>query len=590
MPYKILLFLLFLYSASFGQKNEKSKQETLRLNSKKMPFVHVGKTNLYACKFEVSNHEYLIFLNEIRKTKGEAAYQQNLPDTMIWRSPLGYMEKFVQYYLRHPAFGDYPVVGVNYEQAENYCNWLTNSTNESINDKQIKKTHFRLPTEEEWELAALGGLPKGTIFPWGTESIRSEKGKYKGVILANCNGGSGDFLGSSGYLNDGLNVTCQVSDYWPNNFGIYHMAGNVAEMVALPYPDAEKLICKGGSWNKGSHKMVISSRDTFEVAASWVGFRVFAEIEEYQTPTSQEKVDAKFIEKSLSYIPAGGFQISHYYSIFEPDSAESNKKDNALVVSNFYFSKYEVTNDMYIQFLKAIADSVKRNKYTPRDENWTSETDLLQYQHYTTQFPKHPVVNITKEAMIAFCSWLTEQYNKDPKRKFEYVKFSLPSAKQQLRAMTGDLNLQSYSWGGPYNRNAKGEYMMNFNPLFDYELYDEDKLTLDMAYRKTQYPLLKKSRSLDDFELTAPVNSYYPSKFGIHNTNGNVAEVVSNSDYVLGGSFASINGNCSNEIFYNWSLFDNWTEVLPEKITLPSPQVGFRFVMEGFYDNEEHKK
>jgi formylglycine-generating enzyme required for sulfatase activity len=193
-------------------------------------------------------------LNEIRKTKGEAEYQQNLPDTMIWRTPLGYMEKFVQYYLRHPAYGDYPVVGVNYEQAENYCNWLTNSTNESLNDKQIKKIHFRLPTEEEWELAALGGLPKCTIFPWGTESIRSEKGKYKGVILANCNKGSGDIMGIAGSLNDGGDVTCSVSDYWPNNFGIFHMAGNVAEMVA------EKSICKGGAWNKGPHKLVISSQ------------------------------------------------------------------------------------------------------------------------------------------------------------------------------------------------------------------------------------------------------------------------------------------------------------------------------------------
>ncbi|MFM7301148.1 MAG: formylglycine-generating enzyme family protein, partial [Crocinitomicaceae bacterium] len=274
----------------------------------------------------------------------------------------------------------------------------------------------------------------------------------------------------------------------------------------------------------------------------------------------------------------GGFQINRYYSIFETDSAESHKKDKSLVLSNFYFSKYEVTNDMYIQFLNAITDSVIRNKYTPRDENWTSETDLLQYQHYSTQFPNHPVVNITKEAMMAFCSWLTELYNKDPKRKYEYVEFTLPSAKQQLRAMTGDLDMASFSWGGPFVHNAKGEYMMNFNPLLDYEVYDESKLALDLNYRKEQLPILRRSRALDGFELTAPVNSYYPSRFGIHNTNGNVAEVVSNSDYVLGGSFASMGWNCSNDMF-----FDHWSsESLPEKISLPSPQVGFRFVMTGF--------
>lgn len=572
MKKRVLTLLCILVSSTISTilfAQNKSAQEILKLNGKKMPFVHIGKTNLYAGKFEVSNVDYLCFLNWTRKTKGEAEYEKNLPDTLVWRTPLGYAEKYINYYLRHPAFRDYPVVGVSYEQVLSFCEYFSTDINEWLEDKHVKKIRFRLPTEEEWEVAARGGQLEGTIFPWGTESIRSEKGKYKGGMLANCSRGSGDFMGFAGSLNDGWDVTCQVGSYWSNNFGIYQMVGNVAEMVA------EKSICKGGAWNKGSHKLVISSRDTFEVAASWVGFRVFAEIEEYQKPTSQEKVDAKFIEKSLSYIPAGGFQLSHDYSIFEPDSAESHKKDNALVLSNFYFSKYEVTNDMYIQFLNAITDTVMRNKFTPRDENWTSETDLLQYQHYSTQFPNHPVVNITKDAMIAFCSWLTDTYNKDPDRKYEQIEFSLPSAKQQLRAMNGDLDMASYSWGGPYNRNAKGEYLMNFNPLFDYELYDEDKLTLDMAYRKTQYPLLKKSRSLDDFELTAPVNSYYPSKFGIHNTNGNVAEVVSNSDYALGGSFASMNGNCSNMIF------GDYPSILLELITLPSPQVGFRFVMTG---------
>ncbi|MBM3186146.1 MAG: SUMF1/EgtB/PvdO family nonheme iron enzyme [Bacteroidetes bacterium] len=580
MHKKILFFpLLFIQVVFAQQKKEIKPGEHLKLNGKKMPFVHIGKTNLYAGKYEISNFDYLCFLNWTRKTKGESEYERNLPDTLSWLSTrLGYADKYVDYYLRHPAYRNYPVVGVSYEQVQNFCEYFGITINEWLQDKKIKKIHFRLPTEEEWELAARGGLPKGTIFPWGTESIRSENGKYKGSMLANCNRGSGDFMGYAGFLNDGGDVSCRVSDYWPNNFGIYHMAGNVAEMVA------EKSICKGGAWNKEPHKLVISSRDTFDVESPWVGFRVFAEIEEYQIPSLQEKVDAKFIEKSLSYIPAGGFQINRYYSIFEPDSAESHKKDKSLVLSNFYFSKYEVTNDMYIQFLNAITDSVIRNKYTPRDENWTSETDLLQYQHYTTQFPNHPVVNITKEAMMAFCSWLTELYIKDPKRKYEYVKFTLPSAKQQLRAMTGDLDLATYSWGGPYNRNAKGEFMMNFNPLLDYEVYDELKLALDLNYRKGQLPILRRSRALDGFELTAPVNSYYPSRFGIHNTNGNVAEVVSNSDYVLGGSFASMNGNCSNQIF------DGNLNILPELITLPSPQVGFRFVMEGFYDYEEHKK
>ena len=87
--HKKILSLLFLISAinlSIGQKNVKSKPEILRLNGKKMPFVRAGLTNLYACKFEVTNFEYVNFLDWTRKTKGETDYQLNLPDTMSWRS------------------------------------------------------------------------------------------------------------------------------------------------------------------------------------------------------------------------------------------------------------------------------------------------------------------------------------------------------------------------------------------------------------------------------------------------------------------------------------------------------------------------
>ena len=117
-------------------------------------------------------------------------------------------------------------------------------------------------------------MPEGTIFPWGTSSYRVERGKLKGYIRANFNTGYSDNFGLAGTLNDGSDITVSKSEFWPNNYGLYNIAGNVAEMVT------EQSICKGGSWYKGSHKMVISTRDTFEIADSWVGIRVFAETEE----------------------------------------------------------------------------------------------------------------------------------------------------------------------------------------------------------------------------------------------------------------------------------------------------------------------
>jgi formylglycine-generating enzyme required for sulfatase activity len=147
----------------------------------------------------------------------------------------------------------------------------------------------------------------------------------------------------------------------------------------------------------------------------------------------------------------------------------------------------------------------------------------------------------------------------------------LPSVKEQIVVSQCGLNLLNYSWGGPYNCDSKGNYLMNFNPLSDYLKYNEKKLTSDLNYRHTQLTDLKKSRALDGFELTAPVDSYEPCKYGIYNLNGNVAEAVSNSDFVFGGSFASMALNCTN-LGINDSIL--------EKIELPSPQVGFRFVME----------
>ncbi|MFM7667698.1 MAG: formylglycine-generating enzyme family protein, partial [Bacteroidota bacterium] len=179
MHKKILFFpLLFIQVVFAQQKIETKAGDILRLNGKKMPYVHIGKTNLYACKFEVTNFDYLCFLNWTRKTKGESEYERNLPDTLSWRSTrMGYADKFVNYYLRHPSYRNYPVVGVSYEQVQNFCEYFGITINEWLQDKKIKKIHFRLPTEDEWELAAIGGLPKGSIFPWGTESIRSENGK-----------------------------------------------------------------------------------------------------------------------------------------------------------------------------------------------------------------------------------------------------------------------------------------------------------------------------------------------------------------------------------------------------------------------------
>ncbi|HWZ35348.1 MAG TPA: SUMF1/EgtB/PvdO family nonheme iron enzyme, partial [Mucilaginibacter sp.] len=157
------------------------------------------------------------------------------PDTLVWLSDFSYAanEPMVEAYFTHPSFKDYPVVGVNWLQARAFTLWRTRY-NEAYKDSRRlpHRSPYDLPTEGEWEYAARGGRI-GTQYPWGGPYIRNAKG----CLLANFKPGRGN------YSDDGGTYTVKVRSYFPNDFGLYCMAGNVAEWTSSAFdPSASTFV------------------------------------------------------------------------------------------------------------------------------------------------------------------------------------------------------------------------------------------------------------------------------------------------------------------------------------------------------------
>jgi gliding motility-associated lipoprotein GldJ len=265
---------------------------------------------------EVTNKmysEYLFWVKTVFPPTEENykhIYNGAIPDTLVWRNRLGYNETMTNNYLRHPAYADYPVVGVNWIQAVEFSKWRTDRVNENILEREgyLKKDNkiklgsdvtaensfstetyintpskafggneevvlkkemgggrrpaadtaknvyaqrssglilpeYRLPTEAEWEYAAVAlvgnreyNIYKGQKkYPWSGQYTRSSKRQYRGDQLANFKQGKGDYGGIAGWSDDGADITNKVKSYSPNDFGLYDMAGNVAEWVQDVY-------------------------------------------------------------------------------------------------------------------------------------------------------------------------------------------------------------------------------------------------------------------------------------------------------------------------------------------------------------------
>lgn len=267
--------------------------------------------SFYMDETEVTNIMYMEYLDWLKRVfdpedeNYKNIYEGALPDTLVWRDRLGYNETMTNNYLRHPAYANYPVVGVNWIQAVEFSKWRTDRVNENVLEREgylkrdakvteakgdntfstetylnaptktyggneeivlkgqrgrlaakedaknvyaqrtsgIILPEYRLPTEAEWEYAAAADVGNREYniyrgqkkYPWKGNYTRSGKRKFRGDQLANFKQGKGDYGGIAGWSDDGADITQVVKYYPPNDFGLYDMAGNVAEWVADVY-------------------------------------------------------------------------------------------------------------------------------------------------------------------------------------------------------------------------------------------------------------------------------------------------------------------------------------------------------------------
>lgn len=227
----------------------------------------VTVASFYMDETEVANVHWLEYLYYIRLDSSREFYESQLPDTTVWAKDLAYNDPYVDHYLRYPGFRFFPVVGVSWKQAQDYCTWRSITVNQKLAEEAglyddlggaesagpgqriplesgVVLPNYRLPTEAEWEYAAQALI--GTqwldenqthrrLYPWDGHALRNPYGKKLGTFLANFKRGRGDYAGIAGKLNDGAMITTYIYDYPPNDFGLYNMAGNVNEWVQDVY-------------------------------------------------------------------------------------------------------------------------------------------------------------------------------------------------------------------------------------------------------------------------------------------------------------------------------------------------------------------
>jgi len=227
------------------------------------------------------------------------------------------------------------------------------------------------------------------------------------------------------------------------------------------------------------------------------------------------------------------------------------EKGMVKVGNRLYASKYEISNSQYNMFFNYL---IENNNMRELEIAWPDTSQWMQagseylplvsvYRWYPT-YAGYPALNVSYEAVLLYCEWLTEQYMAYPARIFENIRFRLPNEQEWMNAARGGIANIVYPWGSDRVINDEGEPLCNF-------------------WRQ------EREEAVESGEFAAtlkPVKSYFPNGFGLYNTSGNVAEMTNRRGIAKGGNWRS----SAEEVRINAT----------QQYQGPSPFVGFRIFMD----------
>ncbi len=246
----------------------------------------------------------------------------------------------------------------------------------------------------------------------------------------------------------------------------------------------------------------------------------------------------------MSFIPGGK-------SVLEKDTT---------VVQAFFIKREEVKQQEYAAFLAHLRAT--KNEETLRiaaidSMGWVAvgphNQPYVTYYHSHPAYALYPIVNISYEAALAYCTWYEEELNKQLAGKYT-AKVSLPTTSEWIRAVRGDEHFYHYAWGGPYLRNALGRALCN------YAMVGDEAITRNAETRKPEVlttaiagPVLIAGHLSDNADILAPTYTYPPNLFGLHNMNGNAREMTVTKGVCIGGSWRDTGYDVRNESIASYS-------------------------------------